>query len=511
MVPRQLEECHLTLDQQYDLMHWSQVLQHSWISVVLKNLDRQRPNHTEMKTNVKHFPIWSLALLLEQISSNPVQCRIFIASKRHVWRGRYLIPDNEYTCKEYSICTRRFMFSIAVTEPLPFQTLNFLRIYVTCCLCLTDSISAILILYWYIRHLSDRPRISREYLWPLPTLALTMVVIPLERSTAIASWQFPMAISRRLRTLRCKALGWESKKMLSSMRHSRRVFCCIRTQAITAQHIYSHPTSTIFSGQTVSLAWHGRDRKTHSFATMLCQVPSPYSAFLELFRQVTPPLTQPPLPPSRRTRWPPRPCLIPLLAPYLYLFKGCAEATWQGTLNSPGFSHLNWVLTAAPIFHESRWPLMSSRPHSKLSLGIFNWRMRSSGGSLSTWTRWSDPAEVLYVELCSWKYRSLYQSHQCQCKIIFFMRDHLLRWTLNILLISSARWPKGLACPVSGSTWSWFCQVFRVEIKGTNNLLVLLCLQPSACSWTMRLTLYGVFSCTSIWGLDYYISSSLHD
>ena len=210
----------------------------------------------------------------------------------------------------------------------------------------------------------------------------------------------------------------------------------------------------------------------------------PYSALLELFHQVTPRLTQPAPLPSRRTRWPPRPCPTLLLPPYLYLLKGYAEATWQGALKSLGFSHMNWVLTAVPIFHESRRPIMDSRPHSKLSSCVFNRRMRSSGGSASTWTRWSDLAEVLYVKLCSWKYRSLYQSHQYQCKIIFFMRDHLLRWTLNILPIFSAWWPKGLACPVSGSTWSWFCQVFGVGMKGTNkqDLSVLFCLQPSACS-----------------------------
>jgi len=77
----------------------------------------------------------------------------------------------------------------------------------------------------------------------------------------------------------------------------------------------------------LTLAWHSRDWKTHSFAVMLCQVPSPYSAFLELFRQVTPPLTQPPPAPSRRTRWPPPPCPTPLLAPYLYILEECAEAT----------------------------------------------------------------------------------------------------------------------------------------------------------------------------------------
>jgi len=137
----------------------------------------------------------------------------------------------------------------------------------------------------------------------------------------------------------------------------------------------------------------------------------PYSALLELFCQVTPPLTQPP--PSRRTRWPPRPCPTPSLAPYLYLLKGHVEATWQGALKGLGFSHMNWVLTAVPIFHESRRPLMDSRPHSKFSSCVFNRRMRSSGGKESTWTRWSDLAEVLYVQLRSWKYRSSYQSHQC--------------------------------------------------------------------------------------------------
>ena len=137
--------------------------------------------------------------------------------------------------------------------------------------------------------------------------------------------------------------------------------------------------------------------------------------------------------------------------------------------------------------------------------------MRSSGGSLSIWTRWSDLAEVLYVRLCSWKYRSLYQSHQCQWKIIFFMRDHLLGWALNILLISSPRWPKGLACPVSGSTWSWFCQVFRAEMKGTNkqDLSVFLCLQPSACSWTMQLTLSDLFFFMP-WYETWTVASHLH-
>ena len=55
--------------------------------------------------------------------------------------------------------------------------------------------------------------------------------------------------------------------------------------------------------------------------SQLCQVLSPYSALLELFRQVTPPMTQPPPPPPpwRRTRWPPHPRPTPTLTVSLSL------------------------------------------------------------------------------------------------------------------------------------------------------------------------------------------------
>ena len=151
-----------------------------------------------------------------------------------------------------------------------------------CRLCLTDLASAILILCWFIRHLSVRPRISRAYLRPLPTLVLTMVVILLVNSDSVmtipyGNFSMPPDFGG------AKHLAGSQTKMLSSKRYSGRVSCCIRTQAIAAQHIYPHPTFTIFSGQTVSLAWHRWDRKIHSFAVMLCKVPSPYSMWPELF------------------------------------------------------------------------------------------------------------------------------------------------------------------------------------------------------------------------------------
>jgi len=58
----------------------------------------------------------------------------------------------------------------------------------------------------------------------------------------------------------------------------------------------------------------------------------------------------------------------------------------------------------------------------------------SSGGNVSTWTRWSGLGEILSNDI---------------------VENH-----------SFAPMAKGSACPASGSTWLRFCQVFRAEVKG---------------------------------------------
>ena len=101
----------------------------------------------------------------------------------------------------------------------------------------------------------------------LPTLALTMAVICLEKSTAIASRKCCLSSTRQIKT--SFLLHWHSSYHCS-------------------KHILS-PDSHGRSGVKLSLSSDivGIRKHIHS---QLRQVPSPYSALLELFRQVTNPV-----------------------------------------------------------------------------------------------------------------------------------------------------------------------------------------------------------------------------
>ena len=102
----------------------------------------------------------------------------------------------------------------------------------------------------------------------LSTLALTMAVIRLEKSTTIAS----------------------RKCCPSSTRQIRTSFCCIGIQAITAQNAYTLTRRPQYvRGQTVSLPWHHRNQKGHPFAIM-----SSFESIQRITRAVSP---------SYQSRW----------------------------------------------------------------------------------------------------------------------------------------------------------------------------------------------------------------
>jgi len=77
---------------------------------------------------------------------------------------------------------------------------------------------------------------------------------------------------------------------------------------------------------------------------------------------------------------------------------------------------------------------------------------------------------------------------QREWKIIFFVRDHILRYFFALKA-------KGWVCPASESTWLWLCQVIGAQMKGINSKFVgvtlpfTLCLQLTNIIWPLSLHL----------------------
>jgi len=96
---------------------------------------------------------------------------------------------------------------------------------------------------------------------------------------------------------------------------------------------------------------------------------------------------------------------------------------------------------------------------------------------------------------------------QCGWKIVFFVRDHILRYFFT----SKA---KGRTCPASESTWLWFRHVNQSWGEGNRQASFV----GITLHFTLRLQLnhatdiiWPLFLCTLVWCLDYCISSLLYD
>jgi len=236
----------------------------------------------------------------------------------------------------------------------------------------------------------------------------------------------------------------------------------------------SPPLTTLdIQSAFVSLDWRRRDWKEKIVEVLLCQVLSPYSTLLELFSQRRWLLLLLLL--SLHLRDALMNHLCPTSSPSPCLLKRRAEVTWKKRWRV--WSSRTWVVCRMLHPFSTRRSLMDSGYAQNFPTSFFNQRILSSGGSASTWTRWSGPAQVM-LKL---KYRAMFQ---CQWKIVSFVPDHLLRWTPTIHVFLSRR-PRGQC-------------VLHQEVLGSyfvnkQYFPMLLCLALSACSWTMQLMLSCLF------------------
>jgi len=117
--------------------------------------------------------------------------------------------------------------------------------------------------------------------------------------------------------------------------------------------------------------------------------------------------------------------------------------------------------------------------------------------------RWSGLADVLShnaVEMQS------IGSCLYQFSCVFIVSCIMHRKYYSYFFVSKT---KGLACPASGSTWSWFCQASGAEVKATQQAeFVILTFHPPLAVEPFN---WHYLLCTLIWGLDPCISSSLLD
>jgi len=284
------------------------------------------------------------------------------------------------------------------------------------CIYPIDLILTILILlYWFFQTGLALP--ERICDLSLPTLALTIIVIRLEKSTAIAPRKCCLSSTRQIKT--SFLLHWHSSYHCS-------------------KHIYSHPTATVGSGSNCLPTLTSQEsERTYIRSYVKFRVHT--ARYLSCFARL--PLQWLSLRPRLRlgdalvghlilARHP------PLLSPYLYLLKECTAQKRLGrSIEEAG------VLTPE-LSVECRTLRPFSTHESQVKTTSYGLkiqstrRMRSSGGSASPWMRWSDLAEVLSNYVCSW---NIGVCTNFQWTITFFLCETVYRgehWILFLSLLS---------------------------------------------------------------------------
>jgi len=286
------------------------------------------------------------------------------------------------------------------------------------CIYPIDLILTILILlYWFFQTGLALP--ERICDLSLPTLALTIIVIRLEKSTAIAPRKCCLSSTRQIKT--SFLLHWHSSYHCS-------------------KHIYSHPTATVGSGSNCLPTLTSQESERTSIRSYV-KFRVHTARYLSCFARL--PLQWLSLRPRLRlgdalvgrlilARHP------PLLSPYLYLLKECtAQKRLSRNIEEAGV--LTYELsvecrTLRPFStHESQVKTTSyglkSTLFNRLDVCDRLGAVQALGWGGVTWQR---SCRIMYavenIGVCT----------NFQWTIIFFsVRDHLPRWTLNIFSISS--------------------------------------------------------------------------